>query len=186
MGNLTISETPIKDLNVVSSRPFKDHRGQFMRCFCSDELSAVLQGRSIAQINSSRTETIGAIRGLHFQLPPHAEMKLVRCTAGRIFDVAVDIRSGSPTFLQWYGLELTPENRQMLVVPEGFAHGFQVLEPASEIFYLTTCCYNPEAESGIRHDDPAIGITWPAPVADLSERDGEHDLLSDVFEGITV
>ncbi len=183
---MKIYDTPIADLKVVESTAFVDHRGQFMRCFCEETLADSLGGRRVSQINQSLTTAVGSVRGLHFQYAPHAEMKLVRCSTGRVFDVAVDIRSGSPTFLQWFGLELSPKNQKMLVVPEGFAHGFQTLEPNSELFYLTTTAYAKSAEAGIRWNDPAINIDWPLSATDLSDRDRQHELISASFEGVTL
>lgn len=168
---MKISSTPIADLVVVDTTPFVDHRGEFSRHFCVQELAPILGERHIVQINHSVTRTVGALRGLHFQRPPHAEMKLVRCLRGRIRDVAVDLRPGSPTYLRWHAEELSAANRRMLAIPEGFAHGFQALEPDSEILYLVTAPYNPGSEGGLRHDDPAVAITWPIPVTDISARD---------------
>ena len=121
---------------------------------------------------------------MHFQCGRAAEMKLVRCLRGRVLDVAVDLRAGSPTFLQWVAVELAAETAEMVVIPEGFAHGFQVLEPNSELLYLHTQFYAADSEGGVRHDDPRLGIVWPLPVTDLSARDRSHALLSDDFQGL--
>ncbi|MBT9507345.1 dTDP-4-dehydrorhamnose 3,5-epimerase [Rhodoferax sp.] len=171
---------------VAETQAFQDSRGAFSRLFCERELAEAVAGRQIEQINHSRTATVGAVRGLHFQRPPHAEMKMVRCLRGRVWDVAVDLRKGSPTFLQWHAQELSTANALMLVIPEGCAHGFQVLEPDSELLYLHTASYTPSAEGGLRFDDPALNIPWPLPVADLSERDQEHPLINQNFQSITV
>ena len=168
---MKISSTRIAGLVSVDTTPFIDHRGEFSRYFCVQELAPVLEKRRIAQINHSMTRMVGALRGLHFQRPPHAEMKLVRCLRGRIWDVAVDLRQESATYLEWHAEELSAANRRMLAIPEGFAHGFQALEPDSEILYLVTAPYSPDSEGGLRHDDPAISITWPLPVTDISARD---------------
>lgn len=157
-----------------------------MRLFCAQELQPLLKQRQIAQINHSITIHAGAVRGLHFQYPPHAEMKMVRCLSGRVWDVAVDLRAGSPTLLSWYAQELAPDNAQMMVIPEGFAHGFQVLEPNSELLYLHTEFYRPSFEAGLRHDDPKIGISWPIKPIDLSPRDLSHPLLIDDFTGVSL
>lgn len=174
---MNLSPTPLPGVMLVTSNPHIDPRGSFARLFCERELAGVLGERHIVQINHSRTAAVGAIRGMHFQRPPHAEMKLVRCLKGRAWDVAVDLRAGSPTFLQWHAEELSPGNYRMLVIPEGCAHGFQALEPDSELLYLHTACYTPAVEGGVRHDDPALGIRWPLPVADLSPRDSSHPLI---------
>lgn len=171
---MKIGSTPFEGLLVVETDPFRDDRGAFSRFFCTKELESVIGPRRIMQINHSITKTVGAVRGLHFQHAPHAEMKLVRCLKGRVWDVAVDLRPGSPGFLSWHALELTPENARMFVIPEGFAHGFQVMEPDSELLYLHTAHYHPQSEGGIRHDDPSLAIHWPLPVADLSKRDSNH------------
>lgn len=183
---MKLLSTSIDQVHVVQTEPFGDHRGQFARFFCEIDLGSVIQRRVIRQINHSLTNAVGAIRGMHFQLPPHAEMKLVRCLRGRVFDVAVDLRANSPTFLKWHAEELSPENRHMIVIPEGFAHGFQVLEPESELLYLHTAVYDKPSERGIRFDDPMLAIDWPLPVTDVSMRDTQHPLIDDRFEGITL
>lgn len=183
---MNITETSIGGLYVASTTPFRDARGAFARFFCADELKDVLGARSILQINHSRTSAAGAVRGMHFQHPPHAEMKMVRCLKGRVWDVAVDVRQGSPTFLKHYAQELTPDNALMMVIPEGFAHGFQVLENESELLYLHTAFYEKTAEGGLRYDDPALNINWPLDAKDLSARDLAHPLLTPQFEGLTI
>lgn len=174
---------PLAGVFTVETASVPDHRGAFSRLFCADELASVLEGRAIVQINHSRTAAVGAVRGMHFQYPPHAEMKFVRCLKGRVWDVTVDLRADSPTFLQWHAEELAPEHARMLVIPEGVAHGFQVLEADSELLYLHTAAYAREAEGGVRHDDPAVGIDWPLPVTGLSGRDRNHPLIDAAFEG---
>ena len=176
--------TSIPGVSVVECDLLEDARGSFCRTFCDTQLAGVLAGRTIRQINVSRTRAIGAIRGLHFQNPPHAEMKLVRCLRGRVWDVALDLRQGSPTFLRWHGEELSEKNSRMMVIPEGCAHGFQVLEPDSELLYLHTAPYMRAAEGGVRYDDTAIGITWPLTITDISERDRAHPLVEPAFKGI--
>ncbi len=183
---MKISATALPGVMVVTTESFTDARGAFTRWFCKHELAAVIGDRDIVQINHSRTAMVGAVRGLHYQRPPYAEMKLVRCLQGRVWDVAVDFRAGSPTFLQWHAEELTPDNARMMVIPEGCAHGFQVLEADSALLYLHTAYYTPEAEGGLRHDDARLGITWPLPVADLSERDRRHPPLNTDDSGISV
>jgi dTDP-4-dehydrorhamnose 3,5-epimerase len=176
--------TSILGLVVIETAPHIDHRGAFARLYCEDELSSLMGPRRIVQINHSSTATIGAVRGLHYQRPPHAEMKLVRCLKGRVWDVAVDLRRESPTFLNWHAEELTPTNTRMMVIPEGFAHGFQVLEPESELLYLHTALYTPGREGGLRHDDPRLAIHWPLAVTDLSARDAAHPFINSDFSGV--
>ncbi len=181
---MEVFTTPIKDLKLIKLNSSEDLRGSFARCFCDEELSEFLRGRSIKQINHSRTKQVGAIRGLHFQKPPFCEMKLIRCLKGLVWDVAVDLRSSSKTFLQWHAIKLCPSEKFLFVIPEGFAHGFQVLEPDSELLYLHTAQYKPAFEGGISHNDPRLGIQWPLDAQDLSMRDLSHPLLNDQFLGI--
>jgi dTDP-4-dehydrorhamnose 3,5-epimerase len=187
MGDLlNIIPTALGGVSVIATTPFSDHRGAFARLYCEQALASVIGGRHIVQINHSRTLALGAVRGMHYQNPPHAEMKLVRCLKGRVYDVAVDLRAGSPTFLRWHAEELTPDNARMLVIPEGCAHGFQVLEADSELLYLHTAFYRKDAEGGCAHNDPRLDIHWPLPVADLSERDRKHPPIAHDFVGIAL
>jgi dTDP-4-dehydrorhamnose 3,5-epimerase len=183
---MKIHGTPLAGLSVVETTPHLDIRGQFARLFCDGDLSSLMESRKIVQINHSRTMAVGAVRGMHYQLPPHAEMKLVRCLKGRIWDVAVDLRHGFPTFLHWHAEELSAVNGKMLVIPEGFAHGFQVLEPDSELLYLHTASYTPGAEGGVKYDDPMLNITWPLMPTDLSVRDNSHKNIDNKFKGIAL
>jgi dTDP-4-dehydrorhamnose 3,5-epimerase len=181
---MKITDTNIAGVHIVTGDPRGDHRGLFMRLFCEEELKPVIGGRTIKQVNFSRTEAVGAIRGLHYQRKPHAELKMIRCFRGRVFDVAVDLRKDSPTFLQWHAEELSPESAKMMIVPEGCAHGFQVLEPGSELLYLHTEFYAPSSEGGISWNDPALGIRWPLPPTDMSARDRGHPPIAADFKGL--
>lgn len=176
--------TAIAGVSVLESVPIHDSRGSFARLYCARELHPVMGTRRIVQINQSLTRAVGAVRGLHYQHPPHAELKVVRCLRGRVFDVAVDLRRGSPTFLQWASCELSPASANALVIPEGCAHGFQALEPDSELLYLHTAYYEPGGEGGVRYDEPRIAVPWPLPPRDLSERDRSHALLTADFAGL--
>jgi len=176
-----IEKTKIAGVTVIHSEPFKDNRGFFNRIFCQKELETVHPNIVIAQINHSMTKIKGSIRGMHFQYPPHAEMKIVRCIKGSIFDVAVDLRKGSPTFLQWHGEILSEVNMNALVIPEGCAHGFQSLEDNIEMIYMATSPYCKEAESGIRYDDPKVGIQWPLDRTVISEKDLSYSLLPSII-----
>lgn len=182
---MKVFDTPLAGLKVVQSAPHTDARGAFVRLYCARELHPLLGQRQIAQVNHSKTSGVGAVRGMHYQNPPHAEMKMIRCLRGRVWDVAVDVRAGSPTFLDWYARELTPDSAEMMVIPEGFAHGFQALEPDSELLYLHTEFYTPQSEAGLRHDDPRLKIDWPLAPQDLSPRDLSHPLLETNFTGVT-
>ena len=181
---MNITQTVLPGVAVVETTPFADDRGAFACLYDGRDLAPLIGGRHIVQVNHSRTAMVGAVRGMHFQYPPHAEMKLVRCLRGRVWDVAVDLRAGSPTFLHWHAEELAPDNARMMVIPEGCAHGFQVLEPGSELLYLHTALYVPEAEGGVSWDDPRLGIAWPLPVAGLSRRDRSFPPIALNFSGI--
>ena len=183
---MKITATGIDGLVTVDSDRRCDERGSFARQFCRAALQTVIGTRLIEQINVSVTSRAGSVRGLHFQHPPHAEMKLVRCLRGRVWDVAVDLRKGSETFLQWHAEELTRKNNRMFVIPEGFAHGFQALEDDCELLYLHTAAYAPDAEAGVRATDPRLDIAWPLPVSGLSQRDASHEWLAESFTGLVV
>ena len=182
---MKLHTTPLSGLFVATTTPHQDTRGSFARLFCQETLKEALQNRKIVQINHSLTKNLGAVRGLHFQRPPFMEMKMVRCIKGRAFDVAVDLRSGSPTFLHHYSCELSADNHRMMIIPEGFAHGFQTLTTDCEMLYLHTEFYHKESEGGLRFDDPRLSIEWPLPATDLSDKDRHHPLLNDNFKGIT-
>ena len=159
-----------------------DERGRFKRQYCEREFAAAGLNTRWVQVNHSVTTERGAIRGLHFQRPPHGEAKLVSCPVGRAFDVAVDLRRGSETFLRWAAVEI--DDAVSFYIPEGCAHGFQALSDEVHLIYLHSAFYAPEAEGGVRFDDPRLGIAWPLPPATLSERDRSFALLGDDFEGL--
>ena len=165
--------TPIAGVLELVGQPFDDHRGALLNAFRIQEpaFAETWRDRLIAQVNLSRTEAVGTVRGLHLQAPPQGEAKLVRCLRGRVLDVAVDLRSDSATYGDWYAVELSPGAANALLIPEGCAHGFQVLEPSSELLYLHSGAWVPEAETGVRFDDPQLAIPWPLPPQGLSERD---------------
>lgn len=183
---LNLEETNLEGVQVAETKFISDNRGAFARLFCDQELGLILKERKIVQINFSVTNALGSVRGLHYQKPPHSELKLVRCIKGRVWDVAVDLRSGSNTFLEWHAEELSADNGKMLVIPEGCAHGFQTLEPSSEMLYLHTNYYAPHAEGGIAFDEPLVNISWPLSITDISARDKGHVKLTDYFKGIGV
>ena len=186
MARFEILDTPLSGLKVIQRKPIGDSRGYFERFFCQKELQDVLAGSSIAQINHSQTVKAGTVRGMHFQYSPHAEKKFVSCVKGEVFDVAVDIRRNSPTFLQWHAQILSAHNHKTLAIPEGFAHGFQSLTEESEILYLCTAAYAPESESGLNPDDMAIKIGWPLEIVEISERDKTRPFLDESFRGLIV
>ena len=186
MNRFEIQSTPLGGLRLLARKPIGDERGWFERMFCADDLRAVLDGRSIVQINRTLTSKAGTIRGMHFQRPPHAEMKLVSCLRGCVFDVAVDLRKDSPTFLKWHGVELGGEQPSTLAIPEGFAHGFQTLTEDCELLYFHTASYCQAAEGGVNPLDDRLAINWPMPVAAMSDRDRSHPPLNERYEGIAL
>ncbi len=184
MNRFTSTPLPLSGLVRVRRQPLADARGVFERLFCAEELAACGWTQPIAQINHSLTRQAGSVRGLHYQRPPHAEMKLVTCLRGAVWDVAVDLRAGSPTFLHWHAERLDADNASALLIPQGFAHGFQALTPAAELLYCHSHPYTPAAEAGLHPQDARLAIAWPLPVAELSPRDAGHARLTDGFEGM--
>ena len=168
---MKFKETPIDGAWLVELTKFHDERGFFARAWCQNGVGKQGITSRIAQVNNSYGIVAGTIRGLHYQVAPYEEMKGVRCIRGEIFDVLVDLRPESASYLGWYGTKLTAENRTMLCVPEGCAHGFQTLCDDTEVLYLVTSPYNADAERGARWDDPILGIDWPLPVSSISQKD---------------
>jgi len=179
-------DTPIPGLKLVQRTPLGDERGYLERMFCTEELQELIPDRGIMQINHTLTRRRGTVRGLHFQYPPHAEIKFVSCLRGAIFDVAVDLRQGSATFLHWHGAILSADNHQTLLIPQGMAHGLQTLSHDCELLYFHTAAYQRSAEGGLHAQDPRIGIRWPEAVTDLSPRDATHPCLTDAFGGLVI
>jgi dTDP-4-dehydrorhamnose 3,5-epimerase len=177
-------EEALGGIFVLQGAEIGDERGGFSRLYCCETFRELIGVGDFAQINRSVTTSTGSVRGLHFQYPPHAELKVVRCLSGAVWDVAVDIRRASPTFLSWYGQQLSSENNKLMVIPEGFAHGFQVMEGPAELMYLHTKAYAPGSEGGLRFDDPAIGIDWPVRAKGVSDRDLGFTMMDDTFTGV--
>lgn len=184
-SRFAIVATPIPGLMLVQRQRSEDARGYFSRFFCAEELAEAGFAKPIAQINHTLTTRTGSVRGLHFQHPPHAEVKYVSCLRGRVFDVAVDLRRGSPTFLRWHAEILSADNGCSLMIPEGFAHGFQTLADDTELLYLHSSPYAAAADGALNVADPALGIHWPLAFADLSARDAQHALITPEFTGIS-
>lgn len=184
MSRFTITDLPLTGLKRVQRQRLGDSRGFLARLFCADELDAADWTQPIAQINHTFTAKRGTVRGMHFQRSPHAEMKLVSCIRGEVWDVAVDLRVGSPTFLHWHAERLSAENGCALLIPEGFAHGFQALTDDVELFYCHSAAYAAQAEGGLNPADPRLGIRWPLAIAELSARDAGHALITADFEGV--
>ena len=183
---MKLNKTSLHGVSEIEIETLQDDRGEFSRIYCDEKLREILNGKSIKQINRSMTRKVGAIRGMHFQYAPYAEIKIVRCLKGRVFDVAVDLRANSPTFLKWVGIELSPKNNNAIVIPEGCAHGFQVLDEDSELLYLHSAPYTPIAEGAVRFDEPLVGISWPITPTEVSQRDLSHPYLDNVFKGISL
>src|SRR5687767_2077839 len=175
---------PLAGSYEILLEPRSDTRGWFARFYCKDEFKSIGHTGEWVQLNHSFTTEKGALRGMHFQIKPYAEIKMVRCIAGSVYDVIVDLRKDSPTFLKWYGTELSAENKKMLYIPAGFAHGFQTLTNNCELIYHHSEYYTPQAEGGIRYDEPLISIVWPQRVTEISERDLSHPLLNEQFKGL--
>lgn len=186
MSRFTISALPLAGLKLVARQRLGDARGFLSRLFSADELLAAGWRKPIADINQTYTARRGTVRGMHFQRAPHAEMKLVSCLKGRVWDVAVDVRAGSPTFLRWHAEELSEENGRALLIPEGFAHGFQTLTDDVEMLYCHSAGYVAAAEGGVQPADPRLEISWPLPIGELSARDAGHAALTEQFAGIVV
>ena len=186
MSDFDLQPLALEGLCLIQQKVFHDHRGRFARLFCQSRLS--VQGRSfeIRQINHSRTLGKGSVRGLHYQQAGYAEAKLITCVRGSIWDVAVDLRPDSPTFLQWHAEELVADDGRSLLIPAGFAHGFQALSDEAEVLYFTDADYAPAHEAGLLVSDPALAISWPLPVCNLSAKDAVHPLLDADFAGVRV
>lgn len=174
----------LQGVYVIDLQPFRDERGFFSRIYCKKEFAEAGLVSEFVQINHSITTRKGTIRGMHYQVPPHAEVKVIRCVKGGVLDVVVDIRRNSPTFLKHFKIELTEENDRMLYIPRGFAHGFQTIEDDAALIYQHSDFYMPSAEQGIRYNDPLLEIDWPLTVNEISLKDRNHQFLSHDFEGI--
>ena len=185
-GRFEFIETPIHDLCLLQRKPLGDSRGYFERMFCSDELMQIGWHGPISQINHTYTARKGSIRGMHLQLAPQAETKLISCLKGEVWDVAVDLRVGSPNFLHWHAVLLSQDNQQSFLIPAGFAHGFQTMSDEVEMLYFHSKPYAPDCEMGLNPFDPRIAITWPLPVTEISDKDQTRAMLSPEFQGIIV
>jgi dTDP-4-dehydrorhamnose 3,5-epimerase len=184
MSSLSVTDLPLAGLKRVQRKLLSDERGQFSRLFCAEELAVVGWRAPVAQINHSCTRGRGTVRGLHYQRAPHAETKLVSCIRGEVWDVAVDLRRGSPTFLHWHAELLRATEGAALLIPPGFAHGFQALSDEVELIYCHSVAYAPAAEAGLNVRDTRLDIAWPLPLHGLSPRDAGFALLAPDFEGV--
>lgn len=181
---MKLLSTPLPGLQIVDTEPASDGRGRFERLFCEQEFAPLRAGLRFVQVNLSTTAQRGTVRGMHYQRAPAAEAKLIRCMRGHVFDVAVDLRAGSPTFLHWHAVELRADIPHEVFIPEGFAHGFQALSDDVQLLYFHTAPWTPACEGGVRHDDPCIAIDWPLTPIQVSERDRTHPLLDANYAGL--
>jgi dTDP-4-dehydrorhamnose 3,5-epimerase len=182
---MQFTETKLRGAFVVDLEQRSDQRGFFARTFCQKEFEAHNLSPVIAQCNLSFNEKAGTLRGLHYQRPPATEAKFIRCIRGAIYDVIVDMRSDSPTYLEYFGVELSADNHRALYIPDMFAHGYQALTDGAEALYQVSEFYTPGVEAGLRYDDPALGIDWPVPVTIISEKDQSWPLLDIITAGAT-
>jgi dTDP-4-dehydrorhamnose 3,5-epimerase len=179
-------ETPLAGLYAVERSVIEDKRGFFSRFFCADEFKEIGLSKPIAQMNHTLTKQKGAVRGMHLQRPPHTETKVVTCIQGEVFDVAVDVRKDSPTFLRWHSEVLSSENQKSLYIPDGFAHGFQAMTDDCQLLYMHSEFYSPESEAALNVLDPRLGIEWPLEITEMSDRDRKHPMLDANYEGVDV
>ena len=184
LERFTVQASKLAGLQVIIRQPIVDARGWFERAYCADTFADLGMVKTISQINRSFTSQKGSVRGMHFQTAPFAETKFVSCLKGEVFDVAVDLRANSPTFLQWHGEILSASNQRSLLIPEGFAHGFQTLSADCEMLYLHTAIFDHASASGINPLDPKLAIAWPLPVTKMSEGDRDRPILIATFEGL--
>jgi dTDP-4-dehydrorhamnose 3,5-epimerase len=186
MDNFKTLDTKISKLQVIERFCHADNRGFLDRIFCEQSLSQYGWVGHVSQINHTLTLKKGTVRGLHYQNPPHSEIKLVSCIRGKIFDVAVDIREGSETFMQWHAEILTEDNNRSLLIPKGFAHGFQALSDNCVLIYVHSEPYKNSADSGLRYNDPGIAIKWPLTITEISEKDSNFSIINSKFTGVIV
>lgn len=186
MSRFAVSDLPLAGLKLIERQPLGDSRGFLSRLFCAKELATAGWHKSIAQINHTYTAKRGTVRGLHYQQPPHAEMKLVTCIQGEVWDVAVDLRAGSPTFLHWHAELLSAGNHRAMLIPEGFSHGFQTLGDNVALLYCHTAHHNPDAEAALNAQDPHLAIKWPLTITEISARDANHPLIDAKFIGVSL
>lgn len=181
---MIFTQTSLNGSYIIDLEPFTDERGWFARTYCKNEFNTIGHTKEWVQLNHSYTKQKGTIRGMHYQLAPFSEIKLVRCISGAVYDVIIDIRKNSPTFKHYFGAEISAKNKKMIYIPEGFAHGFQTLTDDCELTYHHSQFYMPGVEGGIRFNDPSIEIEWPLSVNTISERDSLHPLININFKGL--
>ena len=181
---MIFTETILKGSYIIDLTPKGDSRGWFARTYCRNEFAQIGHDKEWVQLNHSFSSGKGIIRGMHYQLHPYSEIKMVRCIAGAVYDVIIDLRKDSATFLKWFGTELSAENKKMIYIPAGFAHGFQTLTGNAELIYHHSEYYTPSAEAGIMYNDKSVNIEWPLEVSEISDRDSIHPLIDSTFKGL--
>jgi dTDP-4-dehydrorhamnose 3,5-epimerase len=186
MSRFSIHGTPLAGLKLIERKPIGDERGFLQRLFCQESFESLLGGKTIRQVNHTVTRKAGTIRGMHFQYPPNSEIKIVSCLKGKVWDVAVDLRKGSPTFLKYHAVTLSEDMPYSCFIPEGFAHGFQALTLDCKLIYFHTADYDVASEGMLNALDPALGIQWPVVITERSMRDEQHAMLPDSFAGVEV
>ena len=184
MNYFSVTDLPLAGLKRIARNQIEDDRGFLCRIFCAEELAEVGWNKPIAQVNHTYTIRRGTVRGMHYQRKPSTEMKLISCIRGEVLDVAVDLRVGSHTFLHWYSEILSVGNKSALLMPEGFAHGFQTLSDEVELIYCHSAAYSPDAEAGLNPKDPMLAITWPLTITEISLKDAKHPLIDSNFQGV--
>jgi dTDP-4-dehydrorhamnose 3,5-epimerase len=184
MSRLEVGSTTLPGVYVIKRSPRADSRGWFERMYSVSDLAEILGNRTIAHINRTLTRKKSTVRGMHYQVPPFAEAKIVSCLRGAAFDVAIDLRRESPTLLEWHAEVITEQNRRSLFIPEGFAHGFQAISDECELLYLHTAAYDANAERGVHPQDPRVAVDWPLPIGHMSDRDDSRQALPPDFDGI--
>ena len=181
---MIFKETSLKGSYVITIEPVEDERGWFARTYCKNEFLSIGHNKEWVQMNHSFTKQKATVRGMHYQRPPYGEIKLVRCIAGSVYDVIIDLRANSATYLQYFGIELSAVNKKMIYIPEGFAHGFQALSNDAELVYNHSQFYLPGVEAGVRYNEPSINIKWPLELTNISERDNSHPFIDANFKGL--
>ncbi len=184
MTRFTVTDLPLAGLKRIVRKSQGDSRGFLCRLFCTEELASAGWKNPVVQVNHTHTARRGTVRGMHYQLPPHSEMKLVSCLKGEVWDVVIDLRTNSPTFLRWHAEILSADNSCALLIPEGFAHGFQTLSDDVQLLYCHTAAYSPGSEAALNAQDPCLGIRWPLVITETSSRDAQHPLINTTFKGV--
>jgi len=183
---MKFNETPLSGCYTIDLDRLIDSRGWFSRTYCHDEFAAIGFYDNWVQHNHSYSASAGTIRGMHYQKMPAGEVKLIRCISGHVFDVAIDLRPDSETYLEWFATELSASNKKMIFIPKGFAHGFQALSDDVELLYCHSELYKPEYEAGLNYLDPKLAIEWPLDITSISDRDKQHPFINRNFEGVNI